>query len=120
MEGMEKMGALLVLLFGSVANGDFTQNSDADVLVVFPKPVDWLEVYAYSDGLVQPLVKTLDTVINRVNQGDPFMCEIIEDGIPLSDKKDLYPKLQVAVKKAKKRWGLVRTPEGWKWKTKQD
>ena len=58
-DGVKALQPLLLLLFGSVAKGDFTQHSDADVLAVFAAPTDWLAVYSYSDGRVQPVVKTL-------------------------------------------------------------
>jgi len=47
-----------VVLFGSLARGDFTQHSDIDVLVVLPREVAWEEVYRFSQGMVQPLVKS--------------------------------------------------------------
>jgi predicted nucleotidyltransferase len=109
------MRPLLVLLFGSVAKGEFTQHSDADVLVVFSKPVDWLEVYEHSDGLVQPLVKTLDEIMARIEEGDPFVIEILEDGIALHEDGGVHGRLLAAVAEAKERFGLVRTDDGWRW-----
>jgi predicted nucleotidyltransferase len=44
MERVQGLGPVLILLFGSGANGEFTQHSDADVLVVVAEPVDWLRV----------------------------------------------------------------------------
>ena len=44
MERVQGLGPVLILLFGSVAKGEVTQHSDADVLVVVAEPVDWLRV----------------------------------------------------------------------------
>jgi len=106
---------LLILLFGSVAKGEFTQESDADVLVVFDRPVDWLTVYAHSQGMVQPLVKTLDEVLAQIRQGEPFFIEIVEDGLALYDADEIHQRLMVEAAKAKREWGLTRTEDGWEW-----
>jgi len=57
-EQVRRLDPLLVLIFGSVVTGEFTQYSDGDVLVAFGHPVEWETVYACSDGVVQPVVKT--------------------------------------------------------------
>jgi len=105
----------LVILFGSVATGDFTQKSDADVLVVFNEPTEWLKVYAHSDGWVQPVVKTLAEVSDLLMTATPFFCQITEDGIVLRDRDGSYDYLRDLVKEAKTRHGLVRSAEGWQW-----
>jgi predicted nucleotidyltransferase len=75
-----------VLLFGSLAANDYTQYSDADVLVVFERPVDWLEVYAGSDGIVQPVVKSWEVLVEDVRQAEPFYLQMLREGITLFDK----------------------------------
>ena len=110
---------LLVLLFGSVARGEFRSDSDADVLVIFDHPVDVKEVYADRKGAVHPVVKTFDTMEQFIREGEPFYIEMIEDGIPLYDANGEYKKLSRLVRDAKKAWGLKRTLDGWQWTNDQ-
>ncbi len=114
-EQVRRLDPLLVLLFGSVATGEFTQYSDADVLVVFEHPVDWETVYACSDGIVQPVVKTRDELIAQIAAGAPFLCETVEEGRVLFDANGVYERLCRHVIAARERWGLERTPDGWRW-----
>lgn len=114
-EQVRRLDPLLVLLFGSVTTGEFTQYSDADVLVVFEHPVDWETVYACSDGIVQPVVKTKDELTAQIIFGEPFFCEIAEDGQVLFDADGVYERLQRHVAAARERWGLERTADGWRW-----
>jgi len=114
-EQVRRLDPLLVLLFGSVATGEFTQYSDADVLIVFEHPVDWETVYACSDGIVQPVVKTRDELTAQVAAGTPFLCETIEEGQVLFDADGVYEQLCRHVIAARERWGLERTPDGWHW-----
>jgi len=114
-EQVRRLKPLLVLLFGSAATGEFTQYSDADVLVVFDRPVDWDAVYACSDGIVQPMVKTWDELTVQIADGEPFLCEIVEEGQVLSDADGVCERLRRQVADARQRWGLERTPDGWRW-----
>jgi predicted nucleotidyltransferase len=114
-EQIRRLDPLLVLLFGSVVTGEFTQYSDADVLVIFEHPVDWQMVYACSDGIVQPIVKTWDEMVAHLAAGEPFICEIIEDGQVLFGADSVYERLRRHVADAYERWGLERTSLGWRW-----
>ena len=114
-EKVRQLDPLLVLLFGSVATGEFTQYSDADVLVVCERPADWETVYACSDGVVQPVVKTRDELAAQIAAGEPFFCEIVEEGQVLFDAGGVYVWLCRRVAAARERWGLERTVDGWRW-----
>ncbi|MEO0249415.1 MAG: nucleotidyltransferase domain-containing protein [candidate division WOR-3 bacterium] len=118
-KGVASLKPLLILLFGSVATGEFTQDSDADVLVIFDRPVEWLMIYAHSQGMVQPLVKTLDEVLAEIRHGEPFFIEIVEDGLALYDAGGIHQRLIGEAAKAKREWGLTRTADGWEWKKQQ-
>jgi hypothetical protein len=115
LEGIKALKPKLVLLFGSVAKGDFTQYSDADVLVLFERPIDWLEVYQFSKGMVHPMVKTLQEVELRIHGGDTFFIEILRDGMVLFEEEGTYQKLLALAKEAERQYGLVRTEKGWRW-----
>ncbi len=110
---------LLVVLFGSVARGDFGPDSDADVLVVLDKPENLDAVYDDCEGVVHPVVKTFDAMEHFIREGEPFYIEMIEDGIPLYDANGEYKKLSRLARDAKIAWGLKRTRDGWQWKNDQ-
>ncbi len=105
---------LLVLLFGSLATGRFTQHSDADVLVIFDRSVDWMSVYKCSTGRVQPLVRELDRALREIESGNTLLIEAVEDGIPLLDRAGVYEQLRCACQQAKHWLGLVRERTGWR------
>jgi hypothetical protein len=105
---------LLILLYGSLATGEFTQRSDIDVLVVFSEPVEWMEVYSCSRGRVQPLVFELSRAIQELAEGNTLLIEALEDGIPLLDREGTYERLKCVAGEAKARMGLVRERRGWR------
>lgn len=114
-KGVEALRPRLVLLFGSVATGEFTQRSDADVLVVFEHERDWLEVYQYSQGMVQPIVRTISQVEGLVLAGEPFYIQAFLEGIFLAGDRATYERLRSMVEDAISAHGLVRTERGWRW-----
>ena len=109
------LGALLVVLFGSVARGEFRAESDADVLVLVAKPMEWKQVYQRTHGIVQPIIKTVEEYLAQIQEGEPFFVEMIEDGILLYDSDGWHRRLIAEVELAKAKWGLVRTAFGWQW-----
>lgn len=114
-EGVEALGPQVVLLFGSVATGEFTQRSDADVLVVFDRERDWLEVYQHSRGMVQPIVRTLSDVERLIRDGEPFYIQAFQEGVQLAGSEPTYERLRDLVEEAMSAHGLVRTERGWRW-----
>jgi predicted nucleotidyltransferase len=81
-----------VVLFGSYARGDATEDSDVDLLVVAPTKERFFERMAsvrriirdLRDGLaVSPIVLTPAEVKKRRAAGDPFVREILETGVSL-------------------------------------
>lgn len=112
----------LVLLYGSLARGDHTQRSDADVLVVaeeLPPPRSrerFMQYYRHSQGKVQPLAYTIEEVRRFLGQGEPFYHEVLEEGLLLGgNKPELVEELRNVAAKAKKRLRLRRVPGGWQW-----
>jgi len=78
-----------IVLTGSLAKGRYTGTSDADILVVADNvPIYVLERYAlYAEPKmpidVQPRVYTTEELITKIRQGDRFVLESLEVGIPL-------------------------------------
>mgnify|MGYP005844811163 CR=1 FL=1 len=115
LSGVLELNPLLVLLFGSLAKGDFTQLSDADVLVLFEGPVDWTTVYGKGDGLVQPVVKELKGFEGGLAEGNTFYHEILEDGIVLYEREGVYQNLKAVADRARVELKLKRLKGGWRW-----
>ena len=81
-----------VILFGSYAKGNATEDSDVDLLVVAPTKERFFERMAsvrrlirdLRDGLaVSPIVLTPVELEKRRQAGDPFVQEILETGVSL-------------------------------------
>ncbi|MBC7225891.1 MAG: nucleotidyltransferase domain-containing protein [Thermoflexales bacterium] len=115
LERVRQLDPLLVVLFGSLATGDYTSSSDADVLVVFREPVDWETVYACSDGVVQPVVTTWEELIAQLDAGEPFFHEVITGGTVLLDAEGVGDVLRRRAADAARKLNLERTLSGWKW-----
>lgn len=113
-EGVKALKPRLILLFGSVAKGDFTQYSDADVLVLFDEPIDWLDVYRFSQGMVQPLVSTRLEVEARIRDGDTLFIQVLKEGVVLFEEEGASRRLLGLAEEAERRHGLVRTERGWR------
>jgi predicted nucleotidyltransferase len=88
----ERLGATRVIVYGSVARGEATVHSDVDLLVVAPSNEKGYVRMAnaraairdLSFGLpISPLVLTPDEVVRRLERGDPFVREIVEQGVEL-------------------------------------
>jgi predicted nucleotidyltransferase len=81
----------LVLLYGSLAKGSYTQHSDIDVLCVFDKKFNnteerFLASYKYSDGLVQPKNLSYQEFKHSLRKGNSFLYSICKDGFILYSK----------------------------------
>jgi predicted nucleotidyltransferase len=84
--------AQAVVLFGSYARGDFTRDSDVDLLVVARTGEGFFQRMAsvrrlirdLRDGLpVAPIVLTPEELEKRRSMGDDFITEILEKGVTL-------------------------------------
>ncbi len=88
----EEYGAQAVILFGSYARGEATEDSDVDILVIAPATERFFERMArvlelvrdLYDGLaLSPIVLKPEEVSERLRIGDQFVQEILEEGIRL-------------------------------------
>jgi predicted nucleotidyltransferase len=81
-----EFGAEKVILFGSYARGEVTEDSDVDLLVVAPfegksvhKSVE-IRMKLRPGFPVDLLVRTGEKVRERLEMGDGFMREILQEG----------------------------------------
>lgn len=81
-----------VILFGSYATGEYTEDSDVDILVVAMTKERFFQRMAsvrrlireVRDGLpVAPIVLTPEEIEEKERVGDQFVMEILEKGLPL-------------------------------------
>lgn len=84
-EKYRKMGAKLIVLYGSIARGDYTEGSDVDILVVGDfLPEDPREAYSLLLDLeyprVQPLGFNTRVFLRKLREGSTFVLEVLEDG----------------------------------------
>ena len=79
-----------VILFGSSARGEASDDSDTDLLVIAPTQERFFERSATVLGLVRdlypglalsPIVLTPAEVRQRLDRGDPFVTEIVGEGV---------------------------------------
>lgn len=85
-----------IILFGSCSRGDFSEDSDIDLLIVKEtgkRPLDRMrEVYAlvYSPDhylALDPLVYTAKELAERLESGDTFVQKIVREGKVLYERK---------------------------------
>lgn len=85
--------ARAIVLVGSLARGDYTGTSDADILVIADNvPARFLDrCVLFADAKMpvdlEPRVYTTEEFIRKVQEGDRFAVESIEIGIPLHGER---------------------------------
>ena len=107
------MDPLLIIMFGSLPRGDYTFNSDVDILLVFDKQVTWNEVYAYGSGVVQPISKTHEDFLNHLKKGNAFFIQILEEGIVLYSRDEYLEEFKEAAANTIETLKMARVQKGW-------
>ncbi len=81
-----------VILFGSYARGEETEDSDVDLLVIAPRKERFFERIAAAKRLIRdlrsglpiaPIVLTPEEAEKRKNVGYQFINDILENGVSL-------------------------------------
>ena len=91
--------ARLVVLYGSLARGDYTVFSDADLLIIVDKAEEriidriprFLEPKAPID--LEPRVLTIAEALKMAEEGKKFLETVFSEGILLAGDKKLYEKI---------------------------
>lgn len=94
---LRKLSNSTVIVYGSVARGDYNEWSDIDVLIVTSnnipqKPMERLDlVYEYvRRGLpIEPVIVTYDEFIKLLNRKNPLIIDALERGVVLVDKLNI-------------------------------
>lgn len=117
--GAARQGARAVLLFGSRARNQHTEQSDADVCLIadnlahdlfrrrYPAPSGYrfLSVFGFWP----------DEFLHLLSRGNLFVLEIMYSGVALHDDGFLK-RAEDAYEQAVCRYELYRTEKGWNWK----
>jgi predicted nucleotidyltransferase len=91
LQRIENENPELLMLFGSLARGNYTQNSDIDILCIFNQEFKtpeerFLKAYRHSDGIVQTKTLSLNEFRSGLEQGNSFLHKIVEEGYILYSK----------------------------------
>lgn len=111
---------LALILFGSLARGDYHQYSDADFCVVLaespPSPFEGYDRVVAHDpsGVVQPLVYGADQFRQMVRQANGLALEVIADGIFLAGDEAFRREIEALAAQTRQRLGIQRTATGWR------
>lgn len=126
----ERLGEwlLAVALFGSVARGEATPDSDIDLLVVVSdRPSEALmkclevrrQIEPYPLRRLSPLVTTPE----QLRRNFLILLDIAEEGLILHDPQKVLAGLLAKLRERLRQWGSrkVRLPDGiWYWQLKPD
>lgn len=108
-----------VILFGSLARGDYHQRSDADFVVLlaesFHSPFDGYDCVVACDpsGVVQPLVYSPDQFRQMLRQGNGLALEVMADGLFLAGDETFFQEIEQLAAQVQQQLGIERTPTGW-------
>jgi UTP:GlnB (protein PII) uridylyltransferase len=111
---------LALILFGSLARGDYHPHSDADVCVVLPTtpptPFAGYDQVVACDpsGVVQPVVYGPDQFRQMVRQANGLALEVLADGLFLAGDETFRQEIEQLVAQTRQRMGIERTPTGWR------
>mgnify|MGYP001190422202 CR=1 FL=1 len=78
-----KHGASNVRVFGSVARGEATPESDVDLLVTFPAQVGLYELVGLSQELEALLGRSVSVVPAPITGDERFKLAVLADAVPL-------------------------------------
>jgi predicted nucleotidyltransferase len=108
----------MVILFGSYARGDYTNESDIDVLVVSDNlPLDPRESFAITYNpeypKIMPVAMNTSVFIKKLESGDTFILEILEDGKIICGDEEFIRETLIKYKEVRKKF--KREGKVWSW-----
>jgi len=117
---------LALILYGSLARGDYHQYSDADVCAILadlPADRDPLRqffagyervVACDPSGVVQPVVYSPAVFIEMVRTANGLALEVLADGVFLAGDDELYAEIEALAARTREQLGIERTRHGWR------
>jgi predicted nucleotidyltransferase len=121
-EKLRGYGVRLIILFGSRARGDYTEDSDVDVLVVADQlPRDPREAYAVVAKLAGPKVTptclNTESFMKRLEDESTMIMEVLEDGKVVYADEGFLEEVRAKYREVRGRW--TRSGKTWKRVAKQ-
>jgi len=116
----QELHPLALVLFGSLARGDYHQRSDADFCVVLPSPLRSIfegydrVVACDPSGIVQPLTYGPYQFRQMVRQANGLALEVMADGLFLAGDETFRQELEELAARTRQRLDIQRTPTGWR------
>ena len=112
----ERFSLRLVVLFGSRARGDYTDESDVDILVVADNlPKDPREAFSTLRDARYPSINPIgfntEVFLKKLAAGSTFLLEILDEGIVLYADKDFYTMTMKIYENVRKRY--IRRGRTW-------
>lgn len=111
---------LAVILFGSLAKGDYHEKSDADLCVILdcesvhplarPVPVEPCN----PDGIAEAQAFGAAEFKKMLKDANGLALEIMHYGLLLAGDESFIAELEKLFEEVKEEWGLEKTPTGWK------
>lgn len=114
------LNPLALILFGSLARGDYHQRSDADFCVVLaaspPTPFAGYDQVAALDpwGVVQPLVYGGDQFRRMIREANGLALEVMADGVFLAGDEAFRQEMEELSARTAQELGIERTRRGWR------
>jgi len=109
-----------IILFGSLARGDYYLDSDADVCVILRHPqAHWFDdAYRVSErderGIAEVLVYGRDQFLEMLQEANTLALEVCHDGWVLEGDAQYIRQLEEIFTKVKHQFRLEKTPDGWR------
>jgi len=101
-----RKGGKLIILYGSLARGDYTATSDADILIISDKFRDIRMIDRVLDFIdprspidIEPRVLTTEEFKTLIKKKDRFALEVLRDGIVLAGDMKFYEELRSLAKR---------------------
>lgn len=118
-EGVKALKPEAIILFGSLAKGDFHTFSDTDVCLILPKDkVDFNEgqdlVMKYNiEGIVEALVYGREQFLQMLKEANPLALEVAWDGIFLGGNEEYLKTIEESFTVASQKFKLEKLADGW-------
>ena len=131
----EFFGGKLVSLvvYGSVARGDFSAGSDLDLLIVIdgiPRSrLERLELFEHVEERVRPVIEGLGIEVSPVIKSPdearritPLYLDLVEDAIIVYDRDGFFERILMKLRAKLKELGAerVRVGKKWYWRLKRE
>jgi len=112
----EHLKPRLIVLFGSHARGDYTDESDIDLLVVsdmLPRDprLSFEELFDPEEPRITPIGLNTEVFLSKLRRGEPFILEILEDGRVLCVDEKFYEEIARVFAEVRRKY--VRRGRAW-------